>query len=222
MNALMLAGTALRMTSREISELTGIRHDNVLRSARDLEEKGITQSEETHYIHPQNRQSYPEHLLNKRDSLVLVARLSPEFTGRIVDRWLELEGEATPAAQIPGTYATALRLAADQAERLAAAAPKIAFAETICNSSGLTKIAPFAKTIGWGPNKFFAQLRADCILMANNLPFQPYIDRGYLRTVEKAPYTDNHGGEHPTFTTMITGRGQEYFARRYRKALEAA
>jgi phage regulator Rha-like protein len=32
-------------------------------------------------------------ILNKRDSFVLMARLSPEFTGALVDRWLKLEDD---------------------------------------------------------------------------------------------------------------------------------
>jgi anti-repressor protein len=213
MNELMIAGATLRMTTREIAVLTGMRHDNVLRTARSLAEKGITQSEETHYVSAQNRQSYPEHSLDKRDSLVLVATLSPAFTGRIVDRWLELEAQVAP--QLPATYADALRLAADQADCLTAAAPKIAFAEAICNSNGVCKIGEFAKTIGWGPIKFFDRLRADEVLMQNRQPFQKYIDRDYFRVVEKAPWKDSAGNEHPSFTTMVTGRGQQWLAQRY-------
>jgi phage regulator Rha-like protein len=87
------------MTSVEIAELTNKRHDQVLRTARELVEQGVTQSVETPYRHPQNGVEYPQHVLNKRDSLVLVARLSPEFTGRVVDRWMELEA-AAPARQL--------------------------------------------------------------------------------------------------------------------------
>jgi anti-repressor protein len=229
MNALMTVGATLRMTSREISELTGLRHDNVLRTARDLAARGVTQSEETHEINTQNRQSYPVHSLDKRDSLVLVARLSPEFTGRIVDRWLELEGQATPAAIDFNNPALLRGLLLNYTERvdtlqaaIAHAAPKVEFADAVSNTTGLTKIAPFAKTIGWGPNKFFTQLRTDEILMENNLPFQAFINRGYFKVVEKAPYRDNHGGEHPTFTTMITGRGQQWLTNRYAPALRSA
>lgn len=48
----------------------------------------------------------------KRDSLV-VAQLSPEFTGAIVDRWIELEKQVKqsvnePVYQLPATYLEAL------------------------------------------------------------------------------------------------------------------
>ncbi len=86
------------MSSREIAQLCGMRHDNVLRTARQLVEMGVTQSEETQEQHPQNQQLYPVHRLNFRDSVILVARLTPQFTAQLVDRWMDLEkGSDQPA-----------------------------------------------------------------------------------------------------------------------------
>jgi hypothetical protein len=59
--------------------------------------------------------------LNKRDSLVVVARLSPEFTAAVIDRWQELESKAAPS--LPTTYIEALEhlLIAKKAEQQAIA-----------------------------------------------------------------------------------------------------
>ena len=96
----------LLMTSVEIAALTSKRHDQVLRTARDLAAQGITQSVECQYRATVGGREYPMHQLTKRDSLVLVARLSPEFTGRIVDRWMELEAViAVPTIKTPATSA---------------------------------------------------------------------------------------------------------------------
>lgn len=91
MNALINASTNPTMSSREIAELTRKRHDNVMRTIRDLIDGQILtpQIEESTFEHVGN--SYKCFLLNKRDSLVTVARLSPEFTAAVVDRWQELE-----------------------------------------------------------------------------------------------------------------------------------
>lgn len=88
----------LTMSSRDIAELTGKRHDNVMTVIRDLIEDHILTSEiqELDYIHRGN--TYKQFLLNKRDSLILVARLSPEFTAQIVDRWQELEQQSKQKA----------------------------------------------------------------------------------------------------------------------------
>jgi phage regulator Rha-like protein len=50
--------------------------------------------------------------LTKRDSYVVVAQLSPEFTARLVDRWQELENKNQPV--IPKNYPEALKLAYEQ------------------------------------------------------------------------------------------------------------
>ena len=80
------------MSSREIAELVEKRHDNVKRTISDLANSGVI--------------SYPQieggkkaangvvetvYLLEKRDSFIVVAQLSPEFTARLVDRWQALE-----------------------------------------------------------------------------------------------------------------------------------
>jgi anti-repressor protein len=88
-----------------LPSLTGRRHDQVLRTARELVEQGVTQSVETLYRHEQNGVEYPEHRLNKRDSLVIVAQLSPAFTARLVDRWQELEAAALKAPDMSDPHA---------------------------------------------------------------------------------------------------------------------
>lgn len=155
------ADVAITMTSREIAELTGKRHDQVLRTARDLVQQGVTQSVETPYRHEQNGVDYPEHHLSKRDSLVLVARLSPEFTGRVVDRWLELETATQPQFNIPSTLSSALRLAAEQAERieqqtkqLEAARPAVEFVDRYVESTGSKSFRQVCKLLGANENRF--------------------------------------------------------------------
>ena len=81
------------MTTPEIAELTGKRHDNVMRVAKMLAERGIicaTQIEER-YNNNNLRKIYR---LTKTESINLVANLSPEFTAAIIKRWQELEAQA--------------------------------------------------------------------------------------------------------------------------------
>ena len=82
------------MSSREMAQLCQKRHDNVLQLIRNLIDGGILKSTTPHsYTHPQNGRAYTEFLSDKRDSLVIVARLSPEFTAAVIDRWQELENK---------------------------------------------------------------------------------------------------------------------------------
>lgn len=104
---------AVTMSSREIAELTGKRHDNVMQVIRALFTDQILtpESQESSFEHRGN--IYPCWELSKRDSLVLAARLSPEFTARIVDRWMELEEQAArPMTQAEITAANANHLVA--------------------------------------------------------------------------------------------------------------
>jgi len=79
------------MTSREIADLTGKRHDNVMQVISSLITAQILTPEIQESIFKHRGNEYKQWVLNKRDSLVLVARLSPEFTAAVVDRWQELE-----------------------------------------------------------------------------------------------------------------------------------
>tara|TARA_Y100001970_G_scaffold291395_1_gene428393 strand:+ start:5312 stop:5575 length:264 start_codon:yes stop_codon:yes gene_type:complete len=42
-----------------------------------------------------------EYRIGKRDSYVIVAQLSPEFTARLVDRWQELEEQVAQKPALP-------------------------------------------------------------------------------------------------------------------------
>lgn len=108
----------LTMSSREIAELVESRHDNVKRTMESLSNKGLiafTQSEEKG---TGGRPAIVYHV-GKRDSYVVVAQLSPEFTARLVDRWQELEQQAANAFQLPDftNPAAAARAWADAIEQ---------------------------------------------------------------------------------------------------------
>ncbi|MEY8240088.1 MAG: phage regulatory protein/antirepressor Ant [Cycloclasticus sp.] len=125
------------MSSREISELTGKEHRNVLPVCRSLVDQGVLKSSIPNiYTNQQNGQRYPEFLLDKRDSLVLVARLSPEFTASIVDRWQELENKAP---KVPTSFIEAMELAITQAKQIEEQAPKIQYHDAVlATGNGLT------------------------------------------------------------------------------------
>ncbi|CAK0780387.1 KilA domain-containing protein [Gammaproteobacteria bacterium] len=89
----------ITMTSREIAELVEKRHDVVKLSIERLAERGVITFPplvETSFKDSAGKtQRTTEYRIGKRDSYIIVAQLSPEFTARLVDRWQELE--ARPA-----------------------------------------------------------------------------------------------------------------------------
>ncbi|EAM9428691.1 TPA_asm: transcriptional regulator [Salmonella enterica] len=93
------------MTSQEIADLVGSRHDSVKRTIERLANQGVivqpplVDERGTDSIGRQRiTQAYVfSDERGKRDSIIVVAQLYPELTARLVDRWRELEsGEALP------------------------------------------------------------------------------------------------------------------------------
>jgi len=111
------------MTSREIAELTGKRHDHVLRDIRDMLSEIQSPQIWGDYKDGKGR-TYQELILDKEQTLILVSGYNIKMRAAIVRRWQELESQKV-THRIPQTYAEALRLAAEQAEQLALAAPKV-------------------------------------------------------------------------------------------------
>ena len=85
------------MTSREIAELVGSTHDNVLKTVRRLISEGVVFGNDTPYTHPQNGQTYTEFKLDFRNTMVVASGYSAELRARIIDRWQELEAQVAPA-----------------------------------------------------------------------------------------------------------------------------
>lgn len=152
-------GSAASITSAEIAELVGSRHDSVKRTIERLAEAGVIASPPTVEKSSTGGRPGSEYIFTgdqgKRDSIVVVAQLSPGFTARLVDRWQELEARVAQPFSIPQTMAEALRLAADQAERieqqqaaLAEQAPKVAALERFANHDGKHNVRNAAKMLG--------------------------------------------------------------------------
>ena len=219
---IMIAGQEQKMTSREMADLTEKRHDSVKRTIDLLYDKRLIS-------HPQivdgekaaNNTVEKIYLIKKRDSYVVVAQLSPEFTARLVDRWQELEAAQPKALDLndPQALRAALLGYTEKVLQLetkvAADAPKVAFAEVIRAMDGVCHIGEFCKTMRIGRNRMFKRMKEDKILMASRMPYQKYIDKGYFSVIEQTPYTNSKGETHTTFTTMVTGAGQVFLARRY-------
>lgn len=168
MNQLIAMNNEMTMGTKEISDMLGKRHADIMRSAERLWESGViggsTPLAHTPYTNEQNGCEYAEYRLNKLDSITLVAQNSPQFTAALVKRWDELErGVAKPA--IPQTYAAALleagRLAMEleQAEaKLAIAAPKVDAYDRVIERGSLMSASQVAQQVGMSAIKMNKKL----------------------------------------------------------------
>ncbi|ENU86109.1 phage antirepressor KilAC domain-containing protein [Acinetobacter sp. CIP 102129] len=146
------------MTSLEIAELVEKRHDNVKRTIETLvkqaiitspqiEEKPTAGRPSTFYVFTGEQ--------GKRDSIIVVAQLCPEFTARLVDRWQELEAQvAQPVFDISNPYhlLQAIETQAKQnielTQKVEKLEPKAQALDTIAETVHTYCIRECAKTIG--------------------------------------------------------------------------
>jgi phage regulator Rha-like protein len=172
MNQMMVGSNTATMSSLEISELVGSRHDSVKRTIDRLVERSIiTQSplvDESRKDGSGRTVVTVVYRVTKRDSFVVVAQLCPEFTAALVDRWQELEARHCPKSVALPSYAEALRGLADQIEQtalataqLAIAAPKAEALDLLCDLDGSLCFRDAAKSLGWPPNAYLEWMRAN-------------------------------------------------------------
>lgn len=177
------------MSSREMAELCGKEHRNVLSLIRLLVERGVLKNSiPQNYFHEQNGQQYTEFLSDQRDSLVIVARLSPEFTAAVIDRWQELEQQVSasqPVIALPQDYLSALKaLVNSEEEKQVAQAqvielkPKAEALARISSSKGATGVRETALAVGMKQNEFVAWCVDDNKSISRRFMYRD--DRGVL------------------------------------------
>ncbi|KMQ75281.1 Rha family transcriptional regulator [Marinobacter subterrani] len=105
----------LTMSSREIAQVVESRHDKVKQSIERLSQRGLVSFTPVGEKSDTGRPGVVYHV-SKRDSYVIVAQLSPEFTARLVDRWQELEAQALNLPDFSNP-AIAARAWADEVEK---------------------------------------------------------------------------------------------------------
>lgn len=200
------------MSSLEIAELTGKRHDAILRDIRNLLNQGVDAHNfvETSYTDKSNRQS-PCFNLTKKGCLILASGYDAKLREKIINRWEELESEKRNGGfQVPQSFAEALQLAADQAKqieerqkqieqkeaKIAKLQPKADFAEAAFKAEGKVDIGQAAKILGlpFGRNTLFKKLKEKGIFFTNrNEPKQKFIDAKYFElTLLPLIHRDNH------------------------------
>ena len=223
----LVTSSAITMSSREIAELVGKRHDNVKRVIESLHESSI--------VHPQSEDEWSTdgmgrpratriYRLAKRDSFVVVAQLSPEFTARLVDRWQELESAAQEVK--PLTHLETARLLVSsleqierQAQQLAIAAPKVEFVDKYVEATGLKGFREVCKLLKAGERKFADFLTGEKIMyrLAGNLtPYANHIDAGRFEVK-----TGSGENGHAFNTSKFTPKGVAYVAGLWNKSGES-
>lgn len=167
MNTIVAPSNTVTMSSREIAELTGKQHKNVLRDVNvmleSLEKAGSDLSQAVRYTDERGRTS--EVRLDRVLTETLLTGYSIPLRHRVVTRLQELEKVSRHAMSLPTNFAEALQLAADQAKQNASLhqviqqqAPKVQALERLSATNGSICITSAAKQLGIGPLKLFKWL----------------------------------------------------------------
>ena len=214
--------SVLTMSSREIADLVESRHDSVKRTIERLQDKELIQLTPMVEVKNHLGQVVTEYQLIKRDTYVVVAQLSPEFTARLVDRWQELESQQMP--QIPQTLSEALRLAADQAEQIEKQnllieqqRPKVEFVQRYVEAGTTKSLRETAKILKMPERTMIDCLVGDGLLFRQSGNLQPYQKYHVKGLFDVKTGTTEYG--HNYTQTRVTSKGIEYIASRYASEL---
>ena len=168
----------ITMTSRQIAELTGKRHDNVMRDIRVmLDGLGLLNFEAGSYLDA-NGQMRPEYRLDKDLVMTLITGYDVKLRLSVVKRLRELEEAATPslASMTPMEFIEYQyqRLKQLEAENKLMA-PKAEAHDRFMFTEGSRSLRDTAKALGFGPVKFNKLLAADGYLFKQGKSWEPYV-----------------------------------------------
>ncbi len=222
MNAITaISAAVLTMSSREIAELTGRDHGNVMRDIRtlldDLQASDLKPVCETTTYAGANGQRYPQYELDRDTCLTLLLGYDAVARMKVVKRWQELEAQAAPA--VPRTMSQALRLAAEQAEQieqqqaaLALAAPKVEFVDRFASAeTGAMGFRQVCKLLRANEERFRAFLLDNKVMyhLGGRLtPLAQHLDAG--RFVVKAGHAQH--SDHAFTQAKFTSKGVTWIA----------
>lgn len=226
MNDLLRINTekaSLTMSSREIAELCNKEHYHVIRDIEamflqlEIDSKGYIQN----WIHPQNGQSYREFLLPKDLTLTLVSGYNVVLRKRIIDRWLELEKQQVNRNfLIPQTLSQALRLAAEQAEKIeqqeqliALQAPKVAFVDHYVDVGTSKSLREVAKILKMPERAMIDRLISDRLLYRQSGKLLPFATEKAKPLFTVKTGIAEHG--HNYTQTRVTAEGMRFIAEQY-------
>jgi len=192
------------MSSLEIAELTGKRHADVMRDIRNMLEEIQSEQKCADYKDAKGR-TYPMLLLDKNESLCLVAGYNVKMRMAIIKRWQDLENNQ--GFKIPQTFSEALQLATDQAKQLEEQAPKVRYFDKVSKNEthmNATQVAQKFKMSAREMNKHLVELGIYNKAIKRGKVFsQAFIDSGYgeMKQTEL-------GYSQAVFTT----KGEQYIA----------
>ena len=217
-------------TSNKVAEELGVRHDHLLDKIDDYVSKFNSPELSGQFYIPSNYKDRSgktnrNYLITKKGVAQLVGGYNSavkkafELNVSYINEFERMENYLKNKFKVPGTFSEALRLAAEQQEKIELLEnkiqedkPKVEFYNDVTDSKHTCDMQTVAKTLnfkGVGRNTLFEILRSENILQADNKPYQKFVDAGWFRLIE-TKYNDEKSGElRIYFKTVVFQKGIE-------------
>lgn len=215
-----------KMSSREIAELAGKQHKNVIRDIRNMEEswEKVTglKFELSEYLDSTGRK-LPEYQLDKREVLYVATKWNDETRAKLILRWEELE-KAQTKINPRLTLVEALRAYADEVERneklkgeievknvlIAEYEPKVTYYDQILASTDTITVTQIAKDYGMTAQELNKLLHENKIQFKQSgqwILYKEYAKLGYTKS-HTTPITYKDGRKGDQLHTRWTQKGR--------------
>lgn len=207
-----------KMTSIEISEISGRNHKDLMRSIRTME---ISWEKVTgrkfsmgKYKDPSGRE-LPMYELDKDECLYIATKFNDEARAKLVLRWEQLEREkALSGFNVPKTYLEALKLAVQQQEKIEKLEPKANYTDKVLLSKEKLTTTEVAKSFGMvSPqklNKILVDLGIQYKTKHNYVLSSKYSGLGYVR-INTYTYSDHENKlSGTTYQLVWTEKGRNF------------
>lgn len=221
---------SLTMTSREIAEIIGKPHNDLLKAIRAMEPAWErTTGKKFPLVNYQQVtgngtvREFPEYQLSKREVLYVATKFNDESRAKLILRWEELENNLNGnqnVISLPQNYEEALEhllIQVRENKNLIAEnkvlQPKADFYDAVTQSEDTIDVGEVAKVLaikGYGRNNLFKFLREQNVLMHNNQPYQKYIDNGYFKQIETQWYDRKAEMTHIGLKTVVYQKGLDF------------
>lgn len=222
-------------TSLRVAEVFEKDHKHVLETISNLAAEKSAAKFFAEATYDNRGKQYPMYYMS-RDGFTLLAmgftgKRALQFKIQYIQAFNSMETQIRTGYAIPGSYAEALKLAANQAEKIeqqkqtiAIQAPKALFADAVATSQTTILVGDLAKVlkqngVDIGAKRLFAWLREQGYLIKRigadyNSPTQRAMELGLFEVKETAI---SHSDGHVTVqkTPKVTGKGQQYFINKF-------
>lgn len=221
------SSAVVTMNSIDIAGLVGSRHDSVKRAIERLVATGVISKPpmvdgEKSANGIVTKVCVFEGEQGKRDSIIVVAQLSPEFTARLVDRWQELEAQVSKPAFdtmaalndpefLRGTLLTYSEKVIALEHKVEEMQPDVEALDRIAKAEGSMCITNAAKILQVQPKYLFRLLSESHWIYRRTggrawLPYQDKIQSGALES-KVTTVTRSDGSEKVVEQVLITPKG---------------